>query len=152
MSMGKEVIRCGECQYFMKPEHICEKANGSGWGNDDDDGCTFGKRITNSIKQEDNDIDKMAEYIGGEDKKTNVEEPLIFENQTDHPFEVRTGIVFNSSGIYDVVVSGNRTVVYKVSSEKNSINEEDVKEKNKQMDSAYKRRNSSILGNCMGDK
>ena len=112
--MGKEVIRCGECQYFMRPEHICEKANGSGWGNDDDDGCTFGKRITNYIKQENEGVDKMAEYIGGEEKKTSVGEPLIFENQTDHSFEVRTGIVFNSSGIYEIVRAGNRTIVSKV--------------------------------------
>lgn len=51
--MEKEVIRCRYCRHFLWPERICEKGYGRGWGNDDDDGCTFGKRITNSAERKD---------------------------------------------------------------------------------------------------
>lgn len=56
----------------------------------------------------------MAEYIG-EEKVVNKDEPLIFENKTDSVFDVGTGIIFRKSGLYEVLVMGNKTIVSKVS-------------------------------------
>ena len=56
----------------------------------------------------------MAEYIG-EEKVVNKDEPLIFENKTDSAFDVGTGIIFHKSGLYEVLIMGNKTIVSKVS-------------------------------------
>lgn len=56
----------------------------------------------------------MGEYIG-EEKVLNKNEPLIFENKTDSAFDVDTGIIFHKSGLYEVLIMGNKTIVSKVS-------------------------------------
>lgn len=63
----------------------------------------------------------MIEYIG-EEKVVNKDEPLIFENKTDSTFDVGAGIIFRKSGLYEVLIVGNKTIVSKVS---------DYKEENK---------------------
>ena len=55
----------------------------------------------------------MAEYIG-EEKVINKDEPLIFENKTDSTFDVGTGIIFRKSGLYEVLITGNKTIVSKL--------------------------------------
>lgn len=56
----------------------------------------------------------MAEFIRTEEKVVNVDEPVIFENNTDSDFSVSAAIVFRKSGLYDVSVVGKRTIISKV--------------------------------------
>lgn len=60
----------------------------------------------------------MAEFVGGKEKTVGVDDFIIFENNTDSNFEVSTGIVFRKSGVYEVSIVGNRTIVSKVSERK----------------------------------
>lgn len=61
----------------------------------------------------------MAEFIRTEEKVVNVDEPVIFENNTDSDFSVSAAIVFRKSGLYDVSIVGRRTIVSKVAERKN---------------------------------
>ncbi len=56
----------------------------------------------------------MAEFIGGNEEYISVKEPIVFENKTESQYEVCTGIVFHKSGIYEVSVVGNKTIVSEV--------------------------------------
>ena len=56
----------------------------------------------------------MAEFIGGNEKDISVGEPIVFENKTECKFEVCAGVVFHKSGVYEVSVVGNRTIVSEV--------------------------------------
>ena len=56
----------------------------------------------------------MAEFSGGEEKIIRENEPIVFENKTDSSFDVGMGVVFRKSGIYDVSIVGNKTVVKKL--------------------------------------
>lgn len=60
----------------------------------------------------------MAEFTGGNEDIISVGEPIVFENKTESNYEVCAGIVFHNSGIYEVSVDGNRTIVSKVSERK----------------------------------
>ena len=60
----------------------------------------------------------MAEFIGEKDKNINIGEPVVFENKTDSAFEVSAGVVFHKSGIYEVSVLKNKTIVSKVTERK----------------------------------
>jgi len=60
----------------------------------------------------------MAEFTGGLEKYISAREPLIFENKTESKYEVCAGIVFHKSGIYEVSVDGNRTIVSEVPKQK----------------------------------
>lgn len=51
-------------------------------------------------------------------KVVSVGGPIIFENKTDASFEVSTGIVFRKSGVYEVSIVGNKTIVSKVEGRK----------------------------------
>ncbi len=61
----------------------------------------------------------MAEFIGEKYKNVNIGEPIVFENKTDSEFEVSAGIVFHKSGIYEVSVLKNKTIVSKVTEREN---------------------------------
>lgn len=52
--------------------------------------------------------------MNDEQKVVSVGMPIIFENKTDASFEVSTGIVFRKSGVYEVSIVGNKTIVSKV--------------------------------------
>lgn len=54
---------------------------------------------------------RMAEFTGGNEKYISAREPIVFENKTESKYEVCVGIVFHKSGIYEVSVVGNRTIV-----------------------------------------
>lgn len=54
----------------------------------------------------------MAEFVSKEDTG----DSIIFENKTDSTFEVSAGIVFHKSGLYEVSVYDNRTIITKVGS------------------------------------
>ena len=56
----------------------------------------------------------MAEFTGGNEEYISVREPIVFENKTESQYEVCTGIVFHKSGIYEVSVVGNKTIVSEV--------------------------------------
>ena len=56
----------------------------------------------------------MAEFSGCETKYIKTEEPIIFENNTDHDFDVDVGVIFHKSGIYEVSLLGNRTIVSEI--------------------------------------
>lgn len=56
----------------------------------------------------------MAEFIEGKEQAVNKGDPIIFENKTGSAFDVSVGIVFHESGIYEVSIAENRTVVSKV--------------------------------------
>lgn len=56
----------------------------------------------------------MVEFKGGEEKLVRENEPIIFENKTDSSFDVSMGVVFHKSGIYEVSIVGNKTIVSKV--------------------------------------
>lgn len=56
----------------------------------------------------------MAEFIGETENSTNIEKSVVFENKTDTAFEVSAGVVFHKSGIYEVSVLKNKTIVSKV--------------------------------------
>lgn len=60
----------------------------------------------------------MAEFTGGNEKCISAREPIVFENKTESKYEVCAGIVFHKSGIYEVSVVGNRTIVSEVSKRK----------------------------------
>ena len=60
----------------------------------------------------------MAEFIRTEEKAINVDEPVIFENNTDSDFSVSAAIVFRKSGLYDVSIVGRRIIVSKVAERK----------------------------------
>ena len=60
----------------------------------------------------------MSEFIGGETKFIKTGEPIIFENNTDHDFDVNVGVVFHKSGLYDVSIVGRRTIISKVAERK----------------------------------
>ena len=53
----------------------------------------------------------MAEFISS--GKNDVGESIIFENKTNSSFEVSAGIVFHKSGLYEVSIIGNKTIVSK---------------------------------------
>ena len=59
----------------------------------------------------------MAEFIG-EEKLVSKGEPIVFENKTDSSFDVRMGVVFHKSGIYEISIVGNRITVSKVAERK----------------------------------
>lgn len=61
----------------------------------------------------------MAEFIGETEKSVNIWEPVVFENKTDSAFEVSAGVVFHKSGIYEVSVLENKTIVSKVMEREN---------------------------------
>ena len=50
----------------------------------------------------------MAEFIN------NADNSIIFENKTDSEFSVSAGIVFRKSGLYEVSVCDNKTIVTNV--------------------------------------
>jgi len=56
----------------------------------------------------------MAEFTGGNEEYISVREPIVFENKTESQYEVCAGIVFHKSGIYEVSVVGNKTIVSEV--------------------------------------
>lgn len=60
----------------------------------------------------------MTEFTGGNSKSINVDEHIIFENNTDSDFEVSAAIVFRKSGLYDVSIVGRRTIISKVAERK----------------------------------
>lgn len=60
----------------------------------------------------------MAEFFDAKEKTVNVGESVVFENKTDSNFDVSTGIVFHKSGIYEVSILGNHTIVSKVTEPK----------------------------------
>ncbi len=60
----------------------------------------------------------MAEFIGETEKSVSIGEPVVFENKTDSAFEVSTGVVFHKSGIYEVSVLKNKTIVSKITERK----------------------------------
>jgi hypothetical protein len=60
----------------------------------------------------------MAEFTGGNEKDISVGEPIVFENKTECKFEVCAGVVFHKSGVYEVSIVGNRTIVSEVSKRK----------------------------------
>lgn len=60
----------------------------------------------------------MSEFTGGNENIISVGEPIVFENKTESNYEVCAGIVFHNSGIYEVSVDENRTIVSKVSERK----------------------------------
>ena len=51
----------------------------------------------------------MAEFIGEEKLVSKGE--IVFENKTDSSFDVGMGVVFHKSGIYEVSIVGNKTIV-----------------------------------------
>lgn len=57
----------------------------------------------------------MAQFIQSTEQFVDVNEPVVFANNTDSNFEVGTGIIFRKSGLYEVSVVGNRITVTKVS-------------------------------------
>ena len=57
----------------------------------------------------------MAEFVYSGEKLIDINEPIIFENKTDSSFDViNGGVVFHTSGIYEVSIIGNRTIISKV--------------------------------------
>ncbi len=52
--------------------------------------------------------------MNDEQKVVSVGVPIIFENKIDASFEVSAGIVFRKSGVYEVSIVGNKTIVSKV--------------------------------------
>lgn len=46
------------------------------------------------------------------------QEPVVFLNETDSSYDVGAGIIFRKSGVYDVTITGNKTIVSKVSERK----------------------------------
>jgi membrane protease subunit (stomatin/prohibitin family) len=46
------------------------------------------------------------------------QEPVVFLNETDSSYDVSAGIIFRKSGVYDVTITGNKTIVSKVSERK----------------------------------
>lgn len=57
----------------------------------------------------------MAEFIQSAEQFVDVNEPVVFANNTDSSFDVGTGIIFRKSGLYEVSVVGSRITVTKVS-------------------------------------
>ena len=57
----------------------------------------------------------MEKFIQSTKQFVNVNESVVFVNNTDSSFEVGTGIIFRKSGLYEVSVVGNRITVTKVS-------------------------------------
>lgn len=60
----------------------------------------------------------MAEFIGGKEETVDIGDPVFFENKTDSDFEVSAGIIFKKSGVYEVTIVGNKTIVTKVTERK----------------------------------
>lgn len=60
----------------------------------------------------------MAEFTGGNEEYISVRDPIVFENKTESQYEVCAGIVFHKSGIYEVSVVGNKTIVSEVPEKK----------------------------------
>lgn len=56
----------------------------------------------------------MAEFFDSKEKIVDVNEPVVFENKTDSSFDIDTGVIFHESGIYEVSILGNRTIVSKI--------------------------------------
>lgn len=56
----------------------------------------------------------MAEFTGSNEKDISIGEPIVFENKTECKFEVCAGVVFHKSGVYEVSILGNRTIVSEV--------------------------------------
>ena len=54
------------------------------------------------------------EFVGGEEKIIDINDQIVFENKTDSNFDVGVGIIFHTSGLYDISISGNRVIVTKV--------------------------------------
>ena len=52
------------------------------------------------------------------DKNMNIGESIVFENKTDSAFDVSAGVVFHKSGIYEVSILKNKTIVSKVTERK----------------------------------
>ena len=63
-------------------------------------------------------VDKIAEFVYSGEKLVDVNEPIIFENKTGSSFDVNVGVIFHKSGIYEVSIMGNRTIVSKVGDRK----------------------------------
>lgn len=57
----------------------------------------------------------MAEIIQSTEQFVDVNESVVFANNTDSSFDVGTGIIFRKSGLYEVSIVGNRITVTKVS-------------------------------------
>ena len=49
-------------------------------------------------------------FVGGEEKIIDVNDQIVFENKTDSNFDVGVGIIFHTSGLYDISISGNRVI------------------------------------------
>ena len=60
----------------------------------------------------------MAKFTGGNEKYISAEDPVVFENKTTSKCEVYPGIVFHKSGIYEISIIGNRTIISEVSRRK----------------------------------
>lgn len=60
---------------------------------------------------------KMSKFINKEEI-VNIGDPVIFENNTDSDFEVSVGIIFYKSGVYNVSIEGNKTIVSNVGKSK----------------------------------
>lgn len=56
----------------------------------------------------------MIELINKESKPVGIGESVVFENKTDCSFDVKTGIIFYKSGLYEVSILDNRTTISKV--------------------------------------
>ena len=62
----------------------------------------------------------MAEFVYSGENLIDINEPIIFENKTDSSFDViNGGVVFHTSGIYEVSVLKNKTIVSKVTEREN---------------------------------
>lgn len=55
----------------------------------------------------------MAKYIYEKENYVKINEPIIFENNTDSNFEVSAGIIFHKSGLYNVTVHNKHITVTK---------------------------------------
>ena len=57
----------------------------------------------------------MAEFTYTKETIVKEGEPIVFENKTKSNFDVAASVVFYKSGLYRVIVDGNRTIVSKES-------------------------------------
>lgn len=51
-------------------------------------------------------------------------EPIIFENKVGSNYDVSAGIIFHKSGLYEILITENKTIVSKVGDLSNGEGEE----------------------------
>lgn len=61
---------------------------------------------------------KMVEFIGKKEKSINMNDSIIFENKTKSNYNISTGVTFHKSGIYEVSIIGNKTIISEVTGRK----------------------------------